>query len=326
MQDNFPLFFQRVIQDEGDGFEDVPGDNGGPTCCGITIADVARYNGVRCPTRGAPGWSDLVAKVRALTPATAAPIYKKYYWDEVNADRLPPGIDYATADYAVNSGTGRAIPELGRCCGELGISVTDRMVAAATAANWETEINRMQDDRRAFLLTISEPGTKYAHNTKFRHGWLDRVERVRQTSLSMAKAAQQPGRTIIFAAPIAAPPVQPRAFDDDGLAAHQAKTPDVPSKPMALYRSRTANALVTAIIAATGKLSAGAAVAWGLLQQFWTSLPDAVNSAQGQIGAVHQTMEWFNIHSRSLEVTVAAVAIISAFALLASDKQKANVR
>lgn len=46
--------------------------------------------------------------VRSLTPETAKDIYKAQYWDKINADNLPPAIQSAAFDAAVNQGPGRA--------------------------------------------------------------------------------------------------------------------------------------------------------------------------------------------------------------------------
>lgn len=183
MQDNFAFFFKRVLEDEGVGYEDVSGDNGGPTKCGITIADVARFNGVRCPARGAPGWDALVAKVRALDPAHAGIIYKRFYWDEVRADDLLSGLDYSVVDYAVNSGTGRAISVLRHIVGlAAGKQVDDAMLDAIRGGGDVRDIiNRYQDERRAFLEHIAQ----IPHNAKFRRGWLDRESRVRKVALNL---------------------------------------------------------------------------------------------------------------------------------------------
>lgn len=183
MANNFDLFFRRVLDDEGTSYEDVPGDNGGPTKCGITIADVARWHGVRCPPRGGKGWDDLVQKVRDLNPTIARDIYKKFYWDTVRADELPSGLDYAVVDYAVNSGTGRAIPTLSDLIGRKDRTMSDGLVAAARAyPDLKELISHYQDERRDFLERISQrPSQK-----KFRKGWLAREDRVRRVSLELA--------------------------------------------------------------------------------------------------------------------------------------------
>ena len=45
-----------------------------------------------------------VGDVKALTKAEAGQIYRKNYWDVIKGDQLPPGVDYAVFDFAVNSG------------------------------------------------------------------------------------------------------------------------------------------------------------------------------------------------------------------------------
>ena len=55
--------------------------------------------------------------MRALTPADVAPLYKRKYWDKVQGDELPSGIDYVVFDAAINSGPGRAVKLLQACVG-----------------------------------------------------------------------------------------------------------------------------------------------------------------------------------------------------------------
>lgn len=200
MQQTYDTFYQRVLKDEGTGYEDVAGDNGGPTCCGITIIDVARFSGLKLKfdkqghfIRGAGDWDKALALTKAINPSTAAPIYKKFYWDACRADDLPAGPDYMTVDFAVNSGVGRSVPTLGRLVGVAGSIVSDKMLAAVkTYGRLDDLINHYQDARQAYLIAISDPNSDdYAHNYRFRAGWLARVARVRETSLALARASQQ---------------------------------------------------------------------------------------------------------------------------------------
>ncbi len=193
MQSNWDLFFSRVLKDEGTTYEDDPSDSGGPTKCGITIADVARWHGLKIAydkkgkhIRGAADWDKCVQLVKALDPAKASEIYKKFYWDEVRADDLPHGVDYMVTDYAVNSGPGRAVPTLGALVGCRGGKVTDDMIQAVRKfGSYEDLIHAYQDARRAYLTVISEPPT-YAKNVKYRKGWLAREARVRKIALDLA--------------------------------------------------------------------------------------------------------------------------------------------
>jgi lysozyme family protein len=192
MQQNFELFFRRVLDDEGTKYENVEGDNGGPTCCGLTIFDIARWNNIRIPdkiaaVRQCAAYPDLVEKVKAITPALAETVYKRYYWDTVRADDLPAGIDYCVVDFAVNSGPGKAVPDLGSLVGVSGAIVTDQMLRAAQAyGSLPDLVNHYQDIRKAYLERLAQ----IPHDMKFRSGWLERVERVRKVALEMAKSAE----------------------------------------------------------------------------------------------------------------------------------------
>lgn len=95
-----------VLEYEG-GFVNHPRDPGGATNMGITRRTLAAW-------RGHPV---SVQDVRDLTKSEAMAIYKAHYWDAVQGDRLPRGLDYAVYDYAVNSGPGRAARDLQRCLG-----------------------------------------------------------------------------------------------------------------------------------------------------------------------------------------------------------------
>jgi lysozyme family protein len=97
MRENWDKAFDEVIKYEG-GYVNNPRDPGGPTNLGITQATLSRWLG-RAAT---------VAEVKALTREKVKPIYKRYFWDVIKGDALPGGVDFATYDFAVNSGPSRA--------------------------------------------------------------------------------------------------------------------------------------------------------------------------------------------------------------------------
>lgn len=90
-----------VLTAEG-GFSDNPRDNGGATCCGITAQTLAEYLGRPVD----------ISDVRALTPATVAPIYERLYWTPLQGDKLPLGVGLFLFDTAVNMGVRTAIQML----------------------------------------------------------------------------------------------------------------------------------------------------------------------------------------------------------------------
>jgi lysozyme family protein len=80
-------------------------DPGGATMCGITQAV---YDDDR-ERRALPRQS-----VRLSTTAERESIYRWRYWLTIHGDELPPGVDYALFDFAVNSGVARAAKTLQR--------------------------------------------------------------------------------------------------------------------------------------------------------------------------------------------------------------------
>ena len=95
---------------------DHPKDPAGPTNHGITISTLSHELGRRA-TR---------TDVRNINIITAKSIFKKRYWNVVNGDALPSGVDLMLFDVAVNSGPGRA-EQFDAKCGNL--PPKDRIIA-----------------------------------------------------------------------------------------------------------------------------------------------------------------------------------------------------
>ena len=98
MKANFDKSLALVLVHEG-GYVNHPKDPGGATNRGVTQAVYDAYR----KTRGKAGQS-----VKFITDEEVNAIYKFQYWDRVQGDLLPAGLDYAVFDFAVNSGVGRA--------------------------------------------------------------------------------------------------------------------------------------------------------------------------------------------------------------------------
>lgn len=90
----FDTAFDRLIGHEG-GYANSPSDPGGETMWGVTER-VARSNGYS-------------GSMRALPRETAKAIYRKQYWDAIQADKLPEGLRFEVFDAAVNSGVKQAV-------------------------------------------------------------------------------------------------------------------------------------------------------------------------------------------------------------------------
>ena len=99
MQINLPVSLKMLDISEGRYSNDAH-DPGGPTNHGVIQTE---YNAWR-RAHGLP-----VQSVRFILDTEVVAIYKNQYWDRVQADALPSGIDYIVFDDAVNSGPREAI-------------------------------------------------------------------------------------------------------------------------------------------------------------------------------------------------------------------------
>lgn len=153
MKQNFEDCLNRVLKSEG-GYTNDPKDPGGPTNFGITLADYRMYI----------DRSGGASAVRNMSLDQAKAIYKSKYWDKVNGDTLPSGVDYTVFDYGVNSGVARA----------------NRVYNKLKQPDPIKTINAINDERLAFLHSLST----WSH---FGRGWGTRVSGVRQHSIDLAR-------------------------------------------------------------------------------------------------------------------------------------------
>lgn len=152
MKQNFNDCLTRLLKDEG-GFTNDPRDPGGATNFGITLKDYQLYinkNGT-------------ASSVRDMTVDQAKTIYKSKYWDALDCDNLPSGVDYTCFDYGVNSGLGRPRKDLVKFKGLTGAAL----------------INAINDERMSFLRSLRTFST-------FGNGWTRRVNGVRKHSIELA--------------------------------------------------------------------------------------------------------------------------------------------
>lgn len=162
MKETYQEAINKVFEDEG-GYSNDPGDSGGPTNWGITIADARMY------------WkSDATASdVRNMPKSVAVDIYKKHYAIPLHYDDLPAGVDYAVLDYGINSGIGRAARVLRQL--------------QPTSKDSKDLINKIYDERLTFLRSLRGWPT-------FGRGWGRRCKEGRALALSMVDK-YKPGLT-----------------------------------------------------------------------------------------------------------------------------------
>lgn len=147
---NYPACLRAVLRYEG-GKVDDPRDPGGRTNQGVTqrVYDAWRRSRALFPQ-----------DVYAMTDAERDAIYRKRYWDAVDGDNLPAGLDLVVFDTAVNSGVERAL---------------------AWYAGPRSSIDAYCDVRLAYLRRLTTWKT-------YGKGWTTRVESVRGRAKMMAAA------------------------------------------------------------------------------------------------------------------------------------------
>lgn len=171
MKANFARCLDEVLKHEG-GKVDHPKDPGGRTAYGVTQATYDAW-------RKKQGLS--TRDVFKIERAEIEAIYRNEYWDKVKGDDLPPGVDLAVFDFAVNSGVSRAAKYTQRI-----VDVAqDGVIGPATLTairNYNGPLNiDLCDERLRFLRALSTWDT-------FGRGWSARVNSVRKVSEEMRKS------------------------------------------------------------------------------------------------------------------------------------------
>ena len=109
MADLFDTCLAFTLAQEG-GYVDDPADPGGATNMGVTLATLRHWD--HDPALGP-------TDVRDMTRQTAAAVYRTLYWNALQGDSLPAGVDLSTFDFGVNAGTRRSAELLQQVLGLL---------------------------------------------------------------------------------------------------------------------------------------------------------------------------------------------------------------
>lgn len=201
MKTNFAPALQRVLAEEG-GYSNHPRDPGGATNKGV-IQRV--YDGYRRGRGEAP------RSVKLIADAEVTDIYRRQYWDKIQGDRLPPGIDLVVFDACVNSGPSQATKWLQRALGTVKVDgdLGEATVAAAIA----------HPDHCALIADICARRLGMLQNLStwdvFGRGWSGRVTRVRTTGQAWASGSSAPAPVALldgvmakgYASDVALPPL-----------------------------------------------------------------------------------------------------------------------
>jgi hypothetical protein len=162
-----------IFKAEG-GYSDTPGDPGGPTNFGITLATLKAYEGN----------PNLTAQdVKNLTPATAKEIYRSNYWNRMQCGALPAGLDLEVFDFGVNAGPGEAVKALQRIVGVTADgSIGPITLAAIGQFKPRDLISQYSEARLAYYKGLNNP--------EFEQGWTARVAQIQTAASQMLEASQ----------------------------------------------------------------------------------------------------------------------------------------
>lgn len=172
---NFKAALVRVLASEG-GYVDHPKDPGGATFQGVTQRTYDAYR---------RGKGMKLRTVRSMAESERDEIYRRQYWDAVQGDNLPAGVDYVMFDGCVNSGPKQSIKWLQRALGAAYHGAIDGVIGLATLAalnaveDMPALIDRICARRLAFLRALGTWPT-------FGKGWKSRVVTVGRIGAAMA--------------------------------------------------------------------------------------------------------------------------------------------
>ena len=168
MKENFVDALIHVLKHEG-GYVNHPTDPGGMTNLGVTKAVWEEWVGRESNEK----------EMRSLTPEMVAPLYRRKYWDKIQGDNLPDGVDYAVFDMAVNSGPGRAAKFLQELVGAKPDGAIGPQTLVAVGKKDPKElVTAYNAKRQAFLESLPTFAT-------FGKGWSTRVAGVNTEALAM---------------------------------------------------------------------------------------------------------------------------------------------
>ena len=114
-----------------------------------------------------------------LTLSDARTIYRRDYWNKVQGDHLPVGVDAVVFDGAINSGPGASEKWVQEAVGETPDGMIGPLTLAAIAAHDARDvINKTCDARLATMKT-------FQNWPRYGDGWTNRVNNVRAHALAM---------------------------------------------------------------------------------------------------------------------------------------------
>lgn len=168
MINNFQPCLTFTLAQEG-GYVDNSSDPGGATNRGITADTYANWLG-RAVTP---------AEVEAMPEVIAGKIYETEYWQPINGNGLPVGVDLVVFDFGVNAGTGTSAKMLQRFLQVRQDGAIGPETLAACAKHLPIDVIRwLGAAQHSYYYSLNMP--------EFIDGWLARTGRRVARAIEMA--------------------------------------------------------------------------------------------------------------------------------------------
>jgi lysozyme family protein len=181
---NYDECIEKVLEYEG-GYQNDPNDSGNWTGCSPGKGENRGTN------RGISACTYPAEDIKNMTEERAREIYRSDFWNPIQGDNLPAGVDLCTFDGSVNSGRSRGVAWLQRAVGVEDDGIVGALtIEAANAADDHATIDGMCDERMHFLRGLE---TWPLYGT----GWTNRVEDVRATAHDMVEQVEPPGELVV---------------------------------------------------------------------------------------------------------------------------------
>jgi lysozyme family protein len=168
-----PRFYRCLpitLRHEG-GWSEHPADPGGATNQGITIETFRHHFGAERTKQD----------LREIAPWQVRYIYRYGFWLPCRCDELPPGVDLAVFDGAVNSGPARSVKWLQSVVG----TRQDGIIGPLTLQRVSVP------DPRDIILDLCDVRMRYLRRLStwqvFGRGWERRVTDIQRDALAMAR-------------------------------------------------------------------------------------------------------------------------------------------
>jgi len=169
--------YEFTMEQEG-GYSTDPDDPGNWTGCKPGVGELkGTYKGI-----SACAYPDL--DIKNLTNFQVYKIYDRDYWDKVEGDQLPMGVDLCTWDSAVNCGPSKGVEWL-QCAMGMPADTIDGAMGPQTLGYVEKI-----DDEDEIIDSICDQRMEYYRSLstwpKYGEGWSNRVAAMRDLAHAMA--------------------------------------------------------------------------------------------------------------------------------------------